>query len=248
MPLKGKEDPIAEKLHIEGYGFLPVLDKGYVRVVDVMGSDLSFVNAARASYAKESDELDDKDVRLLRFLLREGHLSPFRHAFATFEIKAPLMVARQWWKYVVASDHTFDSSWNEASRRYITMEPEFHNPSAWRQAPANSKQGSGDNIDDPIAVNLLNTALERYVTEGQRLYDWAMNLGVAAEQARLFLPAYGMYTLWRWSTSFQSITHFLKQRLEDDAQKEIREYAVAVKKLVTPYFPVTMKLLFEESK
>ena len=90
---------------------IQVLDKGYVRLVDTMGSDLSVVNAARASFAKESLELDQKDVHLIDFLIRENHMSPFRHAFATFEFKAPLMVARQHWKYVVGSDHTMDS-WN----------------------------------------------------------------------------------------------------------------------------------------
>lgn len=101
-----------------------------------MGTDLSVVNAARASFAKESEELSSKDARLIDFLIRENHMSPFRHAFMTFEIKAPLMVARQHWKYVVGSDHTMDS-WNESSRRYITMEPEFYIPEAnqWRMAP-----------------------------------------------------------------------------------------------------------------
>jgi len=101
-----------------------------------MGSDLSVVNAARASFGKEVTELGTKDARLIDFLARENHMSPFRHAFITFEFKAPLMVARQHWKYVVGSDHTMDS-WNESSRRYVTMEPEFYYPSAeeWRLAP-----------------------------------------------------------------------------------------------------------------
>jgi thymidylate synthase ThyX len=90
-----------------------VLDKGYVRLVDVMGSDLSVANAARASYAKEVDTFSDKDAKLISFLARENHMSPFRHAFMTLEFKAPLMVARQHWKYVVGSDHTMDS-WNES--------------------------------------------------------------------------------------------------------------------------------------
>lgn len=90
-----------------------VLDKGYVKLIDVMGSDLSVANAARASYQKASTEFSEADERLIKFLAREGHMSPFRHAFATFEVYAPLMVARQWWKYCVGSDHTMDG-WNEA--------------------------------------------------------------------------------------------------------------------------------------
>ena len=103
---------------------IEVLDKGYVRLVDSMGNDLSVVNAARVSFASESKEMSVKDAHLIDFLIRENHMSPFRHAFITFEIKAPMMVARQHWKYVVGSDHTMDS-WNESSRRYITSEPEF---------------------------------------------------------------------------------------------------------------------------
>jgi len=114
--------------------FIQVLDKGYVRLVNSMGSDLTVVNAARVSYSKESFELNEKDIRLIKFLAREGHTSPFRHAILQFEIYAPLMVARQWWKYVVGSAHyegTGDSleAWNESSRRYITEEPQFYIPS-----------------------------------------------------------------------------------------------------------------------
>ncbi|HID1463651.1 TPA: FAD-dependent thymidylate synthase [Staphylococcus aureus] len=126
-----------------------VLDKGYVRLVNHMGSDLTVVNSARVSYAKESKELNDKDVKLIKFLAREGHTSPFRHVIAQYEVYAPLMVARQWWKYVIGSSHqegTGDSfdAWNESSRRYITEEPTFYIPSSkeWRSKPKNSKQGS----------------------------------------------------------------------------------------------------------
>lgn len=219
---------------------LHVLDRGYVRLVDVMGTDLSVVNAARVSYDKESNELSDKDKRLIQFLAREGHTSPFRHAMATFEVYAPLMVARQWWKYVVGSDHTMDS-WNESSRRYITEEPTFYVPSAdeWRSAPENSKQGSGE----PIPVEdgrIFTRELEQYIAKGEELYQQALENGICAEQARLFLPAYGMYVRWRWTASLQSINHFLNQRLADDAQKEIRDYAQAVYKLIKPKFPVSI--------
>lgn len=220
-----------------------VLDKGYVRLVDVMGSDVSVVNAARASFSKESSELSASDARLIDFLARENHMSPFRHAFMTFEFKAPLMVARQHWKYVIGSDHTMDS-WNESSRRYITMEPEFYIPNSeeWRLAPDNKKQGSGGPID-PWTGSLLSQELIKYIEQGEALYAMAMNNGVAPEQARLFLPAYGMYVSYRWSCSLQSATLFLNQRLEEDAQKEIQEYAKAVYKLLADKFPVCMSVL-----
>ncbi len=187
---------------------IQVLDKGYVRLVDKMGSDLSVVNAARASFAKESKEFTQQDAKLLNFLARENHMSPFRHAFATFEFKAPLMVARQHWKYVVGSDHTMDS-WNESSRRYITMDPEFYFPSAeeWRLAPEDKKQGS-QGIADPFIGSMLSQELILHAEKGEALYNMAMENGIAAEQARLFLPAYSMYVIYRWSCSLQSAILF----------------------------------------
>lgn len=222
--------------------FINVLDKGYVKLVDHMGSDISFVNAARASFAKESSELSEKDINLLKFLFKENHMSPFRHAFLTFEFKAPLMVARQHWKYIVGSDHTMDS-WNESSRRYVTQEPEFYIPSSqeWRSAPVNKKQGSGPVLDSNKGSE-LTASLFHYAQLGESLYEQAMQGGVAAEQARLFLPAYGMYVNYRWSCSFQSMILFLTQRLEEDSQKEIQDYAKAVYELAKNIYPVTMDL------
>ena len=225
---------------------ITVLNNGYVRLVDVMGSDLSVVNAARASFAKESKEMTVNDGRLLDFLVRENHMSPFRHAFMTFEMKAPLMVARQHWKYVVGADHTMDS-WNESSRRYITMDPEFYVPTndQWRLAPDNKKQGSGGPID-PWTGSLLTQQLQDYISQGEALYSMAMENGVAAEQARLFLPAYGMHVVYRWSASLQSAALFLNQRLAEDSQKEIQEYARAVYSLIVDKFPVCIELLTKQ--
>lgn len=216
---------------------LNVLDRGYVRLVDVMGSDMTVVNAARVSYDKAVTELGEKDIRLIRFLAREGHTSPFRHATIQFEVYAPLMVARQWWKYVVGSDHTMDS-WNESSRRYITEEPEFYVPESdeWRSAPANSKQGSGNPIKSTYGNNATEL-LSEYIDRGVKLYEDAMKAGICAEQARLLLPSYGMYVRWYWTASLQSVAHFLSQRLENDAQAEIRDYARAVYALSKPHFP-----------
>lgn len=223
-----------------------VLDKGYVRLTNVMGSDLSVVNSARVSYDKESTELTEGDVRLIRFLAREGHTSPFRHATVQFEMYAPLMVARQHWKYIVGSDHTMDA-WNESSRRYVTEEPAFYVPEfdEWRSAPENSKQGSGG----PVEVGKghdLTSLLMTYVEKGEALYKIAMSEGVCAEQARLFLPAYGMYVRYYWTASLQSVAHFLNQRLAHDSQVEIQAYAKAVYELVKPHFPVSVNELLKE--
>ena len=128
---------------------ISVLDKGYVRLVDTLGNDLSVANAARVSYDKQSSEMSERDAKLIKFLWDERHTSPFRHAAMTFEVYAPLFVARQWWKHAVASTHLDDQNgWNESSRRYITENEEFYVPEAhqWRSKPANSKQGSGEPI------------------------------------------------------------------------------------------------------
>lgn len=224
---------------------IPVLDKGYVSLVNVMGNDLSIVNAARVSYDKESEEFSDRDEKLLEFLVREGHTSPFRHAAVTFEVYAPLFVARQWWKYAVASTHIDDQNgWNESSRRYITEEEQFYVPldSEWRSKPENSKQGSGEPLEATIGGEFTDKLIKT-ISLGTSLYHDALNAGVAPEIARLFLPAYGMYVRWRWTVSLQGVMTFLEQRMEHDAQVEIQQYAFAVKDLVAEHFPNSFKAL-----
>ena len=234
---------IQKKMNSQSNNLIEVLNNGYVRLVDHMGSDLSVVNAARASFAKESNEFTTQDARLIDYLARENHMSPFRHAFMTFEFKAPLMVARQHWKYVVGSDHTMDS-WNESSRRYVTMEPEFYVPDSdeWRLAPEDKKQGS-NGVADPFYGSVLSQELRDYIEKGEALYNLAMENGIAPEQARLFLPAYAMHVVYRWSCSLQSVCLFLVQRLEDLAQEEIRKYAEAVLMLVKDIYPVSVQSL-----
>lgn len=232
---------------------IDVLDKGYVRLVDQLGDDLSVANAARVSYDKESKLREDgsltiNDQRLIKFLWDEGHTSPFRHAAVTFEVYAPLLVARQWWKYAVASTHIDDQNgWNESSRRYITENEEFYIPKGheWRSKPENSKQGSGEPLVTDIGGYFTNKLWDT-VESGKKLYDKALEAGVAPEQARLFLPAYGMYVRWRWTVSLHGMLTFLTQRLENDAQKEIQDYAKAVKELTKESFPETYKIVFGE--
>lgn len=242
---------------------IEVLDKGSVTLVDYMGSDLNVVNAARASYGKEKSELDEKDVKLLNFLAKHGHTSPFRHATVSVQIDAPLLVARQWFKYRVGGTHTDDSAEmlgiyvpnesfengdddgfgeslharNEASRRYITLDTKFYIPEfyQWRSKPENSKQGSGLPVQDEVGQRMTQH-LEDYIKMGEEYYEEAMEQGVCAEQARLFLPMYGLYTSWRWTTSLSGLVHFLNQRLNHDAQKEIQEYAQAIYTLVKPIY------------
>ena len=218
---------------------IDVLDEGYVRLVDTLGNDLSVVNAARVSYDKESGDFEPRDAKLIQFLIREGHTSPLRHAALTFEVYAPLFVARQWWKYAVSSTHVDDQNgWNESSRRYITEEEQFYVPlpEEWRSKPANSKQGSGEPIDPEIGADYTQLLIQ-HIASGTKAYHAAMDDGVAPELARLFLPAYGMYVRWRWTVSLQGVMTFLDQRLEHDAQWEIQKYAQAVQQLSNEAFP-----------
>jgi thymidylate synthase (FAD) len=231
---------------------IKVLDNGYVRIptdgkgrLKVLGDDLDPVNSAKVSFAKESLEFGDREARLLAFLQREEHSSVFRHSAITFEVYAPLFVARQWWKYAVASTHLEDQNgWNESSRRYVTENPEFYVPSSveWRSAPENRKQGSGDVVSTDHG-EVMTDSLVWYANQGIKLYEEAMARGICAEQARLFLPAYGLYVRWRWTASLGTIIHFLDQRLAHDSQKEMQEYAKAVKELVSQHFPVCMETI-----
>ena len=223
---------------------IDVLDEGYVRLVDTLGDDASVVNAARVSYDKEIEILEDRDERLMVWLWENEHTSPFRHAALTFEVYAPLFVARQWWKYAVGSTHVDDQNgWNESSRRYITENEQFYVPlpSEWRSKPENSKQGSGEPLDENDGAMLFQWLVQT-ISDGTEKYHRAMDIGVAPELARLFLPAYGMYVRWRWTTSLHGAMHFIKQRIEHDAQVEIQEYAKAVRDLTAEAFPTTSRI------
>lgn len=224
-----------------------VLDKGYVRLVNSWGSELDIVNSARVSYDKESKLREDgsltlNDQRLLNFLIEHKHDSTLRHAGFTFEVYAPLMIARQWYKHAVSSTHVEDQlGWNESSRRYITENEEFYIPKGdqWRSKPENSKQGSGEPLSSDIGGWFTNKLWDTIET-GKGLYDKAMAAGIAPEQARLFLPAYGMYVRWRWTVSLNAVLHFLSLRLGDGAQSEIADYAEVISLLVKEKFPSTL--------
>lgn len=216
------------------------MDKGYVKLIDVMGSDLSVVNAARASFNKDSQSLTGKDKGLIDFLVKNKHDSVFRHSAMTFEVYAPMEVKNQLIKHLVGSTHMDDQfGWNEISRRYVTSEPEYFAPDAWRSAPENRKQGSGPNITDPETLDLIDDLYTDYIEYADNLYYRLMDLGVAPEQARLVLPGYAIYTRWRWTASLAAVLNFLSLRLKEDAQYEIRQYAKEVESFVQAHFPYT---------
>lgn len=220
---------------------IDVLDKGYVRLRDKMGGDLKPADVARVSFDRKADEFtDEQNERLINYLFRNKEYSCIRHNVVSLEVHMPLMVARQIYKYSIASSFREDQNgWNESSRRYITEEPEFYIPmqNQWRTAPDNKKQGSGQPLDDSDGKE-LTASLMQYVEDSVNLYNRAISLGVAVEEARLFLPAYGMYVRCYWTASLNAIFHFLDERLAGNAQSEIRDYAEAVEKIIKAEFPV----------
>ena len=226
--------------------FLPY---GVARLRDSMGDDLDVVNCAKVSYDKRSKSWGEKEESLLAFLASHGHESPFRHQIVKFEVYCPLMVARQWWKYRIGSsvleqsDFDFDNmeAWNESSRRYVTEKEQFYMPNWFRLEGPTKKQGSGANVLPELNAEFRNE-LFHYATDGLKLYKKAMAAGICPEQARLFLPAYGLYIRFIWTVSLLGLLHFLTQRLNDDAQVEIQEYARDCAMQAEPLFPNTFKV------
>jgi thymidylate synthase (FAD) len=222
---------------------IDVLDHGYVRLVNSMGSEVDIANAARVSYDKEVINLEEKDKKLIKYLIKHHHDSTLRHNVMTFEVYAPLMVARQWWKHHVGSTHVEEQNgWNESSRRYITEEPVFYVPEfdEWREKAASNKQGSGGPVSKDTGV-MATKLLQAHAQKSLQLYDDAMARGISPEQARMFLPAYSMYVRWRWTASLNAILSFLELRQGETAQDEITKYANAVAVFVQGQYPITME-------
>ena len=226
---------------------IDVLDKGYIEVVDVLGDDLTPVNAARVSFGGRSKTFEAKDRRLSKFLIKHKHFSPFRHQHVMMIIKAPEFVMRQWYKHVVGiettSDHpTKDHAWNEISGRYVEVE-EYYYPEVWRKQSQDNKQASEGELDydeQETASSLYRTG----INEIKRIYEELVYLGVAKEQARSILPL-SQYTQVWWTASFQSIMNFIELRDEKTAQVEIQEYARVLKGIMLEVFPETTKIWSE---
>ena len=202
-----------------------------VELVDNMGSDLSVVNAARVSFDKTSEEMNDADIKLLSYLATHNHWSPFSHAFASFRIKAPIFVARQLVK------HTVGLSWNEVSRRYVSSEPEFYLPDYWRKSASNVKQGSSDTLAgyfNPVTEKATELCLSAYIL--------MLNEGVCAEQARMILPQNTM-TEWIWSGSLYAFARVCNLRLDSHTQKETQEVAKQISTYMKELFPESWKVL-----
>jgi thymidylate synthase (FAD) len=206
------------------------MSKIEVTYIDHMGSDLSVVNAARVSFGKKHDSFQDKDTKLIRYLAKHKHLSPFGHAFASFHVKAPIFVARQLVK------HKF-LRWNEISRRYVDEEPEFYVPDVWRGRSEDKKQGSEGEVKTNVNIDYHNkVALAVYLQK--------IDEGVAPEQARMVLPQSTM-TEWYWSGSLDAFAAMCKLRCASDTQYESRIVANQISEQMKELFPVSWEALME---
>lgn len=200
------------------------------------GSDLSVVNSARVSFDKESSSLSDKDEKLIHYLAKHKHTSPFGHAFVTFKVDAPVFVARQLVK------HKF-LRWNEVSRRYVDNEPDIYSPDHWRQRPENKKQGSGQAFEKEHQQFMQQQYVE-IMDRVLKMYEYMLAYGVAPEQARMMLPQ-SMMTSWWWSGSLDAFADMCKLRLGPDSQTETREVAIQIAEEMINLFPVSWKALME---
>ena len=237
-------------------------DNNYVTLIDHMGDDLSVVNAARVSFGKrveldlsQYDDveyakcltqiplLQDRDIKLIKYLAKHNHWSPFGHASMQFHIKAPVFVARQLIK------HQVGLVWNEVSRRYVNYEPEFYTPEVWRASAENKKQGSSD---EEIDINPSTGSGPQMVDDYQQVlksakwtYEHLLELGVCPEQARMVLPQ-SMMTEWYWSGTLYAFASICNLRCKPEVQLETQMIAKEIDIQAGKLFPVSWEALRNE--
>lgn len=221
-----------------------------------MGDDLTVVNAARVSFDKQSEweyeidatftsnkltqSLSERDDRLVNYLAKHGHWTPFSHPQITLRETVPIFVSRQRFKHVVGF------SYNEVSRRYVDTPPEFYTPDKWRPAPTNKKQGSSDGSVDIYNIRgfppTLDDPYRRFLQIAEDLYKDLIGKGVCPEQARMVLPQ-SMYTSYYVTGSLAAWARAYTLRSQPDAQQEIQELAAQWNSIIEPLFPVSWKAL-----
>ena len=203
-----------------------------VELIDHMGTDLSIVNAARVSFAKVHKKFDEKsDTKLINYLAKHNHWSPFGHASMQFHIKAPVFVARQLVK------HQIGLTWNEVSRRYVDTEVEFYEPTEWRLAAENKKQGSSE---ETVEYNI--SPAHKFA---KQCYENMLNLGIAPEMARMVLPQ-SLYTEWYWSGTLYAFARVCNLRCKPDAQKETQNVGWDIDRYARKLFPASWRALRDE--
>lgn len=212
---------------------IKVLDnkQGWIGLLDRMGDECTIVNAARVSFSKQKDQFDEKDEHLLKYLIENKHLTPLEHVKFRFVVHCPIFVARQWHRHRM-------SNINEISRRYTEVDMEIYQPTMYRKQSSNNKQASTDEVieNNELVVSEVNAFFKNCID----LYEKMLKEGVCREQARGILPQNMMTTFW-WSIDLRNLINFLVLRDDEHAQKEIRDYAIAIKKLIQPYIPHVVK-------
>lgn len=206
----------------------PVLDKGFVELVDFMGGDQRAVDSARVSFGGTSKG-EDRDRKLIQYLLAHNHISPFEHSVFQFHVKCPIFVARQWMRHRIAS-------YNEISARYTEVKEEFYIPETFRAQDTINKQGSvaGAKLDNARLLDIYTKSIKA----SYAAYSEMLKAGVAREMARLTLPV-AQYTQFHWSVNARSLMNFLSLRLDGHAQYEIRVYAEAIRRIFREKMPWT---------
>ncbi|MDD4817909.1 MAG: FAD-dependent thymidylate synthase [Victivallaceae bacterium] len=217
-----------EHLNVPPANHVKVLGgQGWVGLIDHLGNEATLVNAARVSFGKLKKDMDDRDVTLLEYLISNKHTSPLEHMVFTFSIHCPLFVRGQWHRH-----RTW--SYNEISRRYTEVDIECYTPDKLRIQAENNRQAS---VADPdFDDTALRDSIRRHNEESMKLYESLLASGVCREQARGVLPQNMMVTFWG-TVDLNNLLHFLELRDSDHAQWEIREYAIAIKKLIKPLIP-----------
>ncbi|MBR5024889.1 MAG: FAD-dependent thymidylate synthase, partial [Victivallales bacterium] len=201
--------------------------QGWIGLVDRLGTETSIVNAARVSFGKIRTEMDDRDAALVRYLIKNHHTSPLEHVVFTFLVHCPLFIRSQWHRH-----RTW--SYNEISRRYTDVDIEFYTPPELREQAESDRQASrpAEHLDQAACKALI----EEHHKRSLDLYHKLLEQGVCREQARGVLPQDMMTTFWA-TVDLNNLLKFLELRDSDHAQWEIREYAIAIKKLIKPDFP-----------
>jgi len=207
---------------------IAVLDKGFVRLIEMMGGDMAVAQAARVSLGQASKGAE-RDRKLIGYLLEHGHHTPFEHAVFKFHVSCPIFVMRQWIRHRMAS-------YNEISARYSEVKDEYYVPSAWRVQDVKNKQGSAS--AQGLDHKALTEAYEGQVRASLAAYRRLLDAGVAREMARMVLPV-SMYTQFYWTINCRSLMNFINLRADMHAQWEIRAYAEALAGVFAERMPWT---------
>jgi len=220
---------------------IEVLDHGFVRLDEAMASDLSVVNAARVSFARRKEEMDDSDHGLIRFLLRQSHGTPFEHNAFRFHIRAPIFIAREWFRHRIGS-------FNEFSMRYAKATDEFYVPDAEDVRTQVGKPGaySFEQVEPEVAETTREELRAVYET-AYAAYERLVEMGVARELARAVMPV-GSYTEFYWTVNARSLMNFVSLRAAETAQREIRRYADACERFLAEEMPVTYQAFVDAGR